>query len=365
MEGGTEAAVAPVMRYAMAGMVVGASILRAATGAACSEPYYTYDVGSFAPDSAQVELNAPLLLTTIENDGEWDADRTGELDPRLELRLLGSDTALEVLKPTHFGSTLSFLPTKQLEPNTTYSVSARLVADAATAAAAEKVSWEFTTGTTIREPLQLKGGWQVSFEHGRDEQFECTTDFGSCGGGCEPIGDVAVTKARITLPSVHGGFSKEYLSGTVSILPNGPAVDGPLAVTGVDIEQGKAGELLVTMPLLGGNSYEPCFHFEATDARNERSLSVYCVAEAFPQPADDRDAEEPKPQPKPEPDEPKEPKEPIDVPDLGDDAENDSTSRGTSSSCSASKGRQGVGSALGLLLGLAALTRRRQPKTAP
>jgi hypothetical protein len=219
-------------------MVVGVSVLRAATGAACSEPSYTYDIAGFGPDSAQVELNAPLLLRTVENDGEWDPDRSDELDPSLELRVLGSETPLEVLKPSHFGSTLSFLPTNQLLPNTTYSVSARLVADLTAAVESEKISWQFTTGTAIREPLELKGAWQVSFEQGRDEQFECTNDFGSCGGNCEAIGEVAVTKARITLPSVHGGFSEEYLSATLAILPDDPAVDGALAFTGVVIEQG-------------------------------------------------------------------------------------------------------------------------------
>ncbi len=334
-------------------MFLGASILRSATGAACSEPYYTYDVGSFGPDSGQVELNAPLLLTTIENDDEWDPDRTGELDPKLELRVLGSDTPLEVLEPTHFGSTLSFIPTKALAPNTTYSVSARLVADLVSAVESEKVSWQFTTGTAIREPMQLKGDWQVSFEHGRDEQFECTTEFGSCGGDCQPIGDVAVTKARITLPSAHGGFSNEYLSATLAILPDEPAVDGALVVTGVDIEGGKPSELMVTMPLLGGSSYKPCFQFEATDARNERAMSVYCVDEAFPQPADNRGPLKPKPQPMPEPD-------PVN--ELA--AEDDGALRRTSSGCSTSSGSHGTGSALGLLLGLAAFTRRRQPKNA-
>jgi MYXO-CTERM domain-containing protein len=342
-------------------MVAGVSMLRAATGAACSEPYYTYDIRSFGPDSEQVELNAPLLLTTVENDGEWDPDRTGELEPSLELRVLGSDAPLEVLRPTHFGSTLSFLPTNELAPNTTYSVSARLVADLATATESEKVSWQFTTGTAIREPMQLKGAWQVSFEHGRDEQFECTTEFGSCGGDCEPIGDVAVTKARITLPSVHGGFSKEYLSATVAIFADEPAVDGALGLTGLDIDEGKPGELLVTMPLLGGSSYKPCFQFEATDARNERSMSVYCVDEAFPEPADDRNPLEPKPQPKPDP---------MNPPNSGGDTTpgnelgaQDGASR-TSSSCSTSGGSHGFGSALGLLVGLAAISRRRQPKTA-
>jgi MYXO-CTERM domain-containing protein len=350
----------------MAGMVLGASILRAATGAACSEPYYTYDIGSFGPDSAQVELNAPLLLTTIEHEGEWDPDRNAELEPQLELRVLGSDTPLEVLKPTYFGSTLSFLPTNELAPNTTYSVSARLVADLATAVEREKVSWQFTTGAAIREPMQLKGEWQVSFEHGRDEQFDCTSDFGSCGGDCESIGDVAVTKARITLPSVHGGFSKEYLSATLAILPDEPTVDGALALTGVEIEQGKPTELLVTMPLLGSSGYEPCFQFEATDARNEHSLSVYCVEEAFPLPVDDRNAGEPKPQPKPEPNVPIEPPKRGDETPSGAElaADNDGPSGGTSSGCSTSGGRHGVGSALGLF-GMAALTRRRRQKIAP
>lgn len=346
-------------------MVVGVSVLRAATGAACSEPYYTYEIGSFGPDSGQVELNAPLLLTTIENEDEWDPDRTAELDPQLELRELGSDTPPEVLKPLYLGSTLSFVPTNELLPNTTYSVSARLVADLASAVEREKVSWQFTTGTTVREPMQLKGAWQVSFEPGRDEQFDCTSDFGSCGGDCESTGDVAVTKARITLPSVYGGFSKEYLSATLAILPNDPALDGALAMTGVAIDQGTPRELLVTMPLLEGRSYEPCFQFEVSDARNQRSMSVYCVDEPFPAPVVDRGTKEPQQQPKPEPTNPPQvPDQTVPGNELA--AQHDGAPRRTSSGCSTTigGGGHGVGSALGLLLVLSALSRRRPPKSA-
>jgi MYXO-CTERM domain-containing protein len=322
---------------------------------ACSEPQRSYSVAEVGPKEAAA-INAPLLVSLHENDFDAEHPYSDQaLEPTLELRAAGSDAVVEVLKPSYLSmKLLAFMPSSKLMPNTKYEASVKLVKTVGDVmpAASEMAIWELTTSEEIREPLAMNNDWKVTFEAGEDETFDCTTDLGSCGGTCIPRAKVAVTKARITLPTVSGGFSKEFLEGTVAILKAGD-VDGPLLLSGVDLEPGKPGELLVSMPLLEGATYKPCFQFAAWDAINTKPTNTLCLDEEFPAPAEPKPdpKPEPKPDPKPMPDQP----EPMPIDDLGDD-----TGSGSSSSCSTSGGSHGVGSALLLALGLAALSRRRR-----
>jgi hypothetical protein len=366
------------MRYGIVGMVLGASILRATTGAACSPPRYSYSIDEFGPRADGVELNAPLLLTLRSHTNS--ADGTQELDPVLELQAAGSDSKL-VLQPTQLGDVLSFVPTTPLEPSTTYHVSARLDAKVTEPSASVLVSWELTTGTQTRPSLAFAGDLKVAFEAGVDPVFDCeaTPNLGSCGPECSKVGEQAVTKARISLPAVQGGFADEYLSGSVWISSAASTGDdGTLEVEQAPgLIAGEPGELIVTMPLVDGKVYQPCFVFEVSDARHDRLRSTQlCLDEAFPEPAEPTAEPEPEPDPEPEP-------QVDDATDLPNDtlgpnvppggempgaelaAEPDGAPRRTSSGCSTSRGSHGLGSALGLLLGLLAVSRRRQPKNEP
>jgi hypothetical protein len=348
-------------------MLLGASILRAATGAACSAPQYSYTIDEFGPTSSDVELNTPLLLTVGQTSNVTDQG----LDPVLELQAVGSDTKV-VLKPKYLGGlpgVLSFVPQTPLEPSTTYQLGARLHTGVETSASA-LASWELTTGTQTRSSLWLDGNLQVTFEEGLDGTFDCDSTFGICGPLCLEVGKVAVTKARISLPAVRGGFAAEYLAGSVSISSaTSSGDDGALKIEHVPgLEAGEPAELLVTMPLIADRPYRPCFTFEISDARYDTLRSTpFCLEEPFPEPSKQTDEPEPEPEPNDLPDDTVGPNDPPgeDASDTELAADNERASRRTSTGCSTSGGSHGFGSTLGLLIGLLAFSRRRPLKTAP
>ena len=353
-------------------MVLGTSILRAATGAACQPPHYTYSIDEFGPKVAGVALNAPLLLNIGEHSNEEDIEQ--ELDPVIELTAEGSDAKV-VLSPTYLvgnAGIVAFVPQAPLQPNTTYSATARLDAKVTEPSASVLASWQLTTGTETQPSLELDGDLKVTFEEGIDAVFDCESELGSCGPECIEVSKVKVTKARITLPSVLGGFAEQYVAGSVSIYPTASSGDdGTLKIEHVPgLKAGEPGELLVTMPLVDGKAYRPCFSFEVSDARHDsiRSTPV-CLDEAFPEPTEEM--EEPKPEPEPEENDlPNDMVGPNDPPgenasDSELAADNERAPRRTSAGCSTSGGSHGFGSTLGLLLGLLAFSRRRPLKTAP
>jgi uncharacterized protein (TIGR03382 family) len=348
-------------------------LLRVGTSAACAAPGLAPGAVGPADQATGVALNAPILMdfrvVPLAADSYDFDDVAGAT---LSLFEVETETVLETT-PRQFppGSALSaYLPKAKLKPNTTYRAESSLGA-----------SWDFTTGDAERAALRLAGAIEVSYEAGSDPRVECQDLPGSCGGPCEEVGRDDVTKAHLTLPAVFDGFSDERLQAYVSITDEAAAPGDMPSAFYTPIVPGKAGEALLTMPVRTDRKpYRACFTFTATDARGDSVESAqFCATEdvpvppeAKPEPNPDPELElepEPKPEPKPEPrpiDSPFEP--PGSDPMLDDsaaaDTEQEPASSKKSSSCSASGGNQGAGSALAMLVGLAALSRRRKPKNA-
>jgi MYXO-CTERM domain-containing protein len=223
-------------------------------------------------------------------------------------------------------------------------------------------TWEFTTGSSAAPALELHGELRVTLEQGQDPIYTCTND---CGGGCVQAGSQPVTKARLKVPGLLGGFGKKFSSLLLLSDDTPGSFDAPsktepeprsehavwLEQLG-EIDPSAPGDVLITLPH-EEQPYKPCFAFKVWDDRGQEALAdPVCLDDTFPSVQ----------------------------PPLGNNGSAGTTGSASmgypladdtvkphrkSSGCSVSSASHGVPSALALLVALAALSRRRQPKSAP
>jgi uncharacterized protein (TIGR03382 family) len=311
-------------------------------------------VDRLSPQGEAVALNAPLIVELLETTSDSDAPPPL---PELSLSVVGSDEVVRVPATSSTrGTRLSFVPTEPLLPDTTYHATFRTgqLLDGVPPVEPSSATWEFTTARTAAPALELHGELRVTLEQGQDPIYSCTTD---CGGGCVQTGSQAVTKARVKVPELLGGFGAKFSS--VLLLSDDtpgsfeapsktePEPQSEHAVWREQLEQldpSAPADILITLPL-ETQPYQPCFAFKVWDDRGDEALAdPVCLDDTFPsvQP-------------------------PLgNAGSMGHPLVDDTIKpRSKSSSCSASGASGGVPSALALLVGLAALSRRRQPKSAP
>jgi hypothetical protein len=355
------------MRLGTVLTVVGAMLLRVGVSAACSAPGLALGTVAPADQAAGVALNAPISMGFRVVPLTDETYAFNELEnATLSLVEVATATVLETtLHRSAADSYFSiFVPKAKLEPHTLYRAESSLGA-----------SWDFTTGDEERAALRLEGAIEVSYEAGSDPRVECQDLPGACGGPCTELGRDDVTKARVTLPAVFDGFSDQHLQAYVSITEEAAAADETPRDFYTTITPGQAGEALLTMPVRADRKpYHACFTFTATDARGDSVTSAqFCSSEEVPVPPEAKPEPEPEPEPGPKPQPDPRPRDvPVDPP-LSDPMPEDSAAAESSdepagsrqsSGCSVTGRERGAPSALFVLLGLAALSRRRTPRSA-
>jgi hypothetical protein len=100
--------------------------------------------------------------------------------------------------------------------------------------------------------LSLTGKLQVTLEPGTDPIMDCS-NANDCGGGCLASGTMTVTKARVKLPRVAGGFAKR--SGRLLLTDDTPrylSVDFDATPHAVNVGQ------IVDLEDPSGRSRSPC-----------------------------------------------------------------------------------------------------------
>jgi MYXO-CTERM domain-containing protein len=267
--------------------------LHVAPAAACgASPPPHYAVAGEFPASGSAPLNAPLLIALVDlRDGV----QTTPFVPQLVLTEAGSQAPIAVgpansfLSPTE----LSFVPQQPLSPTTKYRATfdAGQSLDGSTAPGASgSVSWEFTTGEALVPTLALDGALQVTLEAGEDPIQDC----GLCGG-CVETGKLPVTKARVVLPKLVGGFAgvDTAVQGKLVLTNDAPAdlpelTPNPTSHSLVRSERAVAlsatgpSFTLISLPV-EEVAYRPCFAFSVTDARGDVALAQpICLPDAFP-----------------------------------------------------------------------------------
>jgi MYXO-CTERM domain-containing protein len=266
--------------------------LHARTAAACSatpEPWYTID--RQAPLGDAVPLNAPLVVELLSVAS--DVGVPGRA-PTLSLTVVGADESV-TLSPLDGGrgSKLSFVPGAELEPRTTYrarfETGQTALDDTQPQPQPSTATWEFTTGDELAPPFELTGELSVTLEAGQDPVYTCSTP---CGDGCVESGKQAVTKARVTVPTLSGGFGARYRA-TLLLTDDTPGSFAPRAKPDesenlvrveqyAEIEPGAETDVVVTLPL-ETMAYRPCFAFKAWDDRgDEVAAEALCLEQAFP-----------------------------------------------------------------------------------
>jgi hypothetical protein len=260
--------------------------LRAGPAQACgmsSTPWYT--VIDMAPSGAEVPLNAPIVvrLDEVVVDGNL---------PPLDASLLLYDGTLKeeravpasILGLSPDGE-LSFVPEADLPPNTTFSASffSGQEDPSLTSSPRAIAIRSFTTGTETAPSLSLEGELSVTLEPGEDRALECPN---ACSG-CTATGPAfAVTKARVKLPRLVGGFATQraelWLTDNVpQRFDNGEPNPHVLQLGGwLSVDELEAGEALWTLPE-EQTPYRPCFAFKAFDARGDVvEAAPLCLEEA-------------------------------------------------------------------------------------
>ena len=284
------------MNKAFGVSLVSICLLQSGTAAACIRLSKNYTVSTTTPGAMAeaVPLNAPIVVAFESVDPQVGAVMDGYSVPAAKLREVDNDFT-QTLRAIELGTwenkRTAFVADVPLLPNTQYSVD--VGEDAVpTEQQFPHVSWTFTTAAEPRAPLRLDGNLSVTFEAGTDPHYVCENTPSLCGPpNCQEMGTDRVTKARLQLPPAVDGFSDEYLSGYVEVLPKGanptPAVTGTFQVT--DLMAGQAAELLVTLPgSATGQVYTPCFTYRVSDARGDEATALLCADP--PTPPRDADA---------------------------------------------------------------------------
>ena len=269
-----------------AALVLGRVAVAAACGAS-APPYYIVDEA--APHGPDAPLNTPIVVTVKEGE---DGPVVTELAPSLVLMMLGDEQALP-LKPLLGAPTLAWVPLAPLAPNTTYEAHYNPGYEGIPDSV-----WQFTTGDSQTPPLALSGKLSVTLEEGIDTFYTAPSRCGSVPTDTE---ERRVTKARVKLPTISGGFPRRF--GELHLTderayefaePSKTAADpneGHLVSTSAYVSLDEEQQMLITLPE-EEQPYRPCFAFRATDGRGDQVVAApFCLDQPFPLPA------EPEPEP--------------------------------------------------------------------
>lgn len=263
-------------------------LLRAEPAQACgASPTPRYTVLDMSPLSTDAPLNAPIVLRLGKNVTDSDAP---PLTPSLYLRASTSDETTAVSASSlGLGSDgeLSFVPEANLPPNTTFAATFHTGQETASADQPAGTTWSFRTGSETAPGLSLEGALSVTLEPGEDNALECPNN---CG--CTATGPAfAVTKARVKLPRLVGGFPTQRAE--LWLTDNAPATflaphdigsGSRMVQLGGQLrpEELEAGEAVWTVPE-EETPYKPCFAFQAFDARGDvAQAQSLCLDEYFP-----------------------------------------------------------------------------------
>lgn len=224
----------------------------------------------------EAPLNAPIVLRLSESVTDSDAP---PFTPTLSLRASTSDEVVNVpgsILGLSLDGELSFVPEGNLPPSTTFLATFLSGQEVVTTDRPPGTTWSFRTGTETSPSLSLEGELSVTLEPGEDNALECPNNCGCTATGAA----FAVTKARVKLPRLVGGFRAHrgelWLTDETPYHFDLPTVepDSHVVQVGGQLSRDElaAGEALITLPA-EDVAYSPCFSFRALDARGDQVLS--------------------------------------------------------------------------------------------
>jgi hypothetical protein len=231
----------------------------------------------------EAPLNTPIVVRLSESVTDSDAP---PFAPTLSLHATTSDEIVHVpasILGLSLDGELSFVPEATLPPSTTFLATFLSGQDAVTTDRPPGTTWSFRTGTETLPSLSLEGELSVTLEAGEVNALECPNNCGCTATGAA----FAVTKARVELPRLVGGFPTHrgelWLTDNTPYHFDLPTVepDSHVVQLGGQLSRDElaAGEALITLPS-EDVAYSPCFSFRALDARGDQVLSpALCLEE--------------------------------------------------------------------------------------